>query len=97
MLKALIHVNEYQKFLQRFYQIDKPIEYYIQTMNEYSEWCKKLDEQRKIETETARITTVMIADYMHSRNWSTRDIDYLVNDDFFSHFHQEEENDDLPV
>lgn len=95
-MKALIHVNEYQKFLQRFYQIDKPIEYYIQTMNEYSEWCKKLDEQRKIETETARITAVMIADYMHSRNWSTRDIDYLVNDDFFSRFPQEDENDDLP-
>lgn len=95
-MKALIHVNEYRKFLQRFYHIDKPIEYYIQTMNEYSEWCKKLDEQRKIETETARISTVMIADYMHSRNWSTRDIDYLVNDDFFSHFPQEDENDDLP-
>ena len=96
-MKALIHVNEYKKFLQRFYHIDKPIEYYIQTMEEYSKWCKKLYEQRKIETETARIATVMIADYMHSRNWSTRDIDYLVNDDdFFSHFPQEDENDDLP-
>ena len=82
--------------MQRFYQIDKPVEYYIENMNQYIAWCKLLDEQRKIETETARISTVMIADYMHSRNWSTRDIDYLVNDDFFYHFPQEDENDDLP-
>lgn len=74
-------MNEYQKFLQRFYNIDKPVEYYIENMNQYIAWCKLLDEQRKIETETARIATIMIADYMHERGWSTRDIDYLVNDD----------------
>lgn len=89
-------MNEYQKFLQRFYQIDKPIEYYIENMNQYIAWCKLLDKQRKKETEQSRVLSVMIADYMHSRNWSTRDIDYLVNDDFFSHFPQEDENDDLP-
>ena len=89
-------MNEYQKFLQRFYHVDKPVEYYIENMNQYIAWCKLLDEQRKKETEQSRITTVMIADYMHSRNWSTRDIDYLVNDDFFSHFPQEDEDDDLP-
>ena len=90
-------MNEYQKFLQRFYHIDKPIEYYIENMNQYVAWCKLLDEQRKIETETARVASIMIADYMHERGWSTRDIDYLVNDDdFFSHFPEENEDDDLP-
>ena len=65
-------------------------------MHQYVAWCKLLDQQRKIETETARIATIMIAEYMHERGWSTRDIDYLVNDDFFSHFPQEDEDDDLP-
>jgi len=95
-MKALIHVNEYQKFLQRFYHIDKPIEYYIENMNQYIAWCKLLDEQRKNETEQSRVLSVLIAEYMHERGWSTRDIDYLVNDDFFSHFPQEDEDDDLP-
>lgn len=96
-MKALIHVNEYQKFLQRFYQIDKPVEYYINRMCEYVEWCKLLDEQRRNETEVGRVASIMIAQYMHEQGWSTRDIDYLVNDDdFFSHFPQEDENDDLP-
>ena len=93
----MIHVNEYYKFLRRFYHIDKPIEYYIENMHQYVAWCKLLDQQRKIETETARIATIMIVDYMHERGWSTRNIDYLVNDDdFFSYFPQEDENDDLP-
>lgn len=95
-MTVLIHVNEYQKFLQRFYHIDKPVEYYIENMNQYIAWCKLLDEQRKKETEQSRVLSVMIADYMHKRGWSTRDIDYLVNDDFFSHFPQEDEDDDLP-
>ena len=89
-------MNEYQKFLQRFYNIDKPVEYYIENMNQYIAWCKLLDQQRKIETETARIATVMIADYMHKKGWSTRNIDYLINgDDFFSHF-PNYADDDLP-
>lgn len=88
-------MNEYYKFLKRFYHIDKPVEYYIENMNQYIAWCKLLDEQRKIETETARVASIMIADYMHERGWSTRDIDYLVNDDdFFSHFPKYD--DDLP-
>lgn len=89
-------MNEYQKFLQRFYRIDKPVEYYIENMNQYIAWCKLLDEQRKKETEQSRVLSVLIAEYMHERGWSTRDIDYLVNDDFFSHFPQEDEDDDLP-
>ena len=90
-------MNEYQKFLQRFYQIDKPVEYYIERMLEYVEWCKLLDEQRKNETETGRVASIMIANYMHEQGWSTRDIDYLVNnDDFFSHFSRKDEDDDLP-
>lgn len=89
-------MNEYQKFLQRFYHVDKPVEYYIENMNQYIAWCKLLDEQRKKETEQSRVLSVLIAEYMHERGWSTRDIDYLVNDDFFSHFPQEDEDDDLP-
>lgn len=90
-------MNEYQKFMQRFYNIDKPVEYYINRMCEYVEWCKKLDEQRKNETEQSRVLSVLIAEYMHTRGWSTRDIDYLINDDdFFSHFPEENEDDDLP-
>lgn len=91
-------MNEYQKFLQRFYHIDKPVEYYIQTMNEYAEWCKLLDEQRKLETEQSRVLSVLIAQYMHAQGWSTRDIEYLINDDdFFSHFPLNEDDDnDLP-
>lgn len=90
-------MNEYQKFLQRFYHIDKPVEYYIERMLEYAEWCKLLDEQRKNETEQSRVLSVLIAEYMHTRGLSTRDIDYLVNDDdFFSHFPEENEDDDLP-
>ena len=89
-------MNEYQKFLQRFYNIDKPVEYYIENMNQYIAWCKLLDEQRKNETEQSRVLSVLIAEYMHAQGWSTRDIDYLVNDDFFSHFPQEDEDDDLP-
>ena len=89
-------MNEYQKFLQRFYHVDKPVEYYIENMNQYIAWCKLLDEQRKNETEQSRVLSVLIAEYMHERGWSTRDIDYLVNDDFFSHFPQEDEDDDLP-
>lgn len=89
-------MNEYQKFLQRFYQIDKPVEYYINRMCEYVEWCKLLDEQRRNETEVGRVASIMIAQYMHEQGWSTRDIDYLVNnDDFFSHFPLNED-DDLP-
>jgi hypothetical protein len=65
-------------------------------MNQYIAWCKLLDEQRKNETEQSRVLSVLIAEYMHERGWSTRDIDYLVNDDFFSHFPQEDEDDDLP-
>ena len=92
----MIHVNEYQKFLQRFYHIDKPVEYYIQTMNEYAEWCKLLDEQRKNETETGRVSSIMISNYIHKKGLSTRNIEYLINDnDFFSHFPEENE-DDLP-
>lgn len=83
--------------MQRFYNIDKPVEYYINRMCEYVEWCKKLDEQRKNETEQSRVLSVLIAEYMHTRGWSTRDIDYLINDDdFFSHFPEENEDDDLP-
>lgn len=89
-------MNEYYKFLKRFYRIDKPIEYYIENMNQYIAWCKLLDEQRKKETEQSRVLSVLIAEYMHTRGWSTRDIDYLVNDDdFFSHF-PKYEDDDLP-
>ena len=65
-------------------------------MNQYIAWCKLLDEQRKNETEQSRVLSVLIAEYMHAQGWSTRDIDYLVNDDFFSHFPQEDEDDDLP-
>lgn len=90
-------MNEYYKFLKRFYRIDKPIEYYIENMNQYIAWCKLLDEQRKKETEQSRVLSVLIAEYMHTRGWSTRDIDYLVNDDdFFSHFPRKNEDDDLP-
>ena len=91
-------MNEYYKFLKRFYNIDKPLDYYIERMNEYIAWCKKLDEQRKLETEQSRVLSVLIAQYMHTRGWSTRDIDYLVNDDdFFSHFPLNEDDDnDLP-
>lgn len=91
-------MNEYYKFLKRFYNIDKPLDYYIERMNEYVAWCKKLDEQRKLETEQSRVLSVLIAQYMHTRGWSTRDIDYLVNDDdFFSHFPLNEDDDnDLP-
>lgn len=65
-------------------------------MNQYIAWCKLLDEQRKKETEQSRVLSVLIAEYMHTRGWSTRDIDYLVNDDdFFSHF-PKYEDDDLP-
>ena len=89
-------MNEYYKFLRRFYHIDKPVEYYNENMNQYIAWCKLLDAQRKKETEQSRVLSVLIAEYMHERGWSTRDIDYLVNDDFFSHFLQEDEDDDLP-
>lgn len=91
-------MNEYYKFLKRFYRIDKPIEYYIENMNQYIAWCKLLDEQRKKETEQSRVLSVLIAEYMHTRGWSTRDIDYLVNDDdFFSHFPLNKDDDnDLP-
>ena len=91
-------MNEYYKFLKRFYRIDKPIEYYIENMNQYIAWCKLLDEQRKKETEQSRVLSVLIAEYMHTRGWSTRDIDYLVNDDdFFSHFPLNKADDnDLP-
>ena len=66
-------------------------------MCEYVEWCKLLDEQRKNETEQSRVLSVLIAQYMHAQGWSTRDIDYLINDDdFFSHFPEENEDDDLP-
>lgn len=90
-------MNEYYKFLKRFYNIDKPLDYYIERMNEYVAWCKLLDEQRKLETEQSRVLSVLIAQYMHTQGWSTRDIEPFVNDDaFFSHFPQEDEDDDLP-
>ena len=74
-------MNEYQKFLQRFYRIDKPVEYYINRMCEYIEWCKLLDEQRKNETEVGRVASIMIAQYMHEQGWSTRDIEPFINND----------------
>ena len=74
-------MNEYQKFLQRFYRIDKPVEYYINRMCEYVEWCKLLDEQRKTETEVGRVASIMIAQYMHEQGWSTRDIEPFINND----------------
>lgn len=74
-------MNEYQKFLQRFYRIDKPVEYYINRMCEYVEWCKLLDEQRKTETEVGRVASIMIANYMHEQGWSTRDIEPFINND----------------
>ena len=74
-------MNEYQKFLQRFYRIDKPVEYYIKRMCEYVEWCKLLDEQRKNETEVGRVASIMIANYMHEQGWSTRDIEPFINND----------------
>lgn len=80
-MKALIHVNEYYKFLKRFYNIDKPIEYYINRMCEYIEWCKLLDEQRRTETEVGRVASIMIAQYMHEQGWSTRDIEPFINND----------------
>lgn len=74
-------MNEYQKFLQRFYRIDKPVEYYINRMCEYVEWCKLLDEQRRNETEVGRVASIMIAQYMHEQGWSTRDIEPFINND----------------
>ena len=74
-------MNEYYKFLKRFYNIDKPIEYYINRMCEYIEWCKLLDEQRRNETEVGRVASIMIAQYMHEQGWSTRDIEPFINND----------------